>query len=63
MKKIDSFVTTSVANSLINMSDNQLQEIASLIANFPAGEKLGNYIDYAILDRQICAIEVQEPEC
>ena len=56
MKK-DLFEATSVVNSLINMSDEQLQEIANLITNFPAGEKLGNFIDYAILDRQICAAE------
>lgn len=53
MKKINDFVVTSVANNLINMSDEDLQKVAILVANFANGEKLADLISFAIFDNDV----------
>jgi hypothetical protein len=53
MKKLDAFVVTSVVNNLINMSDEDLQKVAVLLANFPNGEKLADMIGFAIFDKSV----------
>lgn len=53
MKKLDAFVVTSVVNSLINMSDEDLQNVATLLANYPNGEKLADMIGFAIFDNSV----------
>ena len=53
MKKLDAFVVTSVVNNLINMSDEDLQKVAVLLANFPNGEKLADMIGFAIFDNDV----------
>ncbi len=53
MKKIQRFVVTSVANSLINMNDEELQEVAKIVANFRNGEKLADLIGFAIFDNDV----------
>lgn len=55
MKKLDAFVVTSVVNNLINMSDEDLQKVAVLLANFPNGEKLADMIGFAIFDNSVVA--------
>lgn len=59
MKKLDAFVVTSVVNSLVNMSDKDLQEVAVLLANFPNGEKLADLIGFALFDKSVVADEVE----
>ena len=63
MKKLDAFVVTSVVNNLINMSDEDLQKVAVLLANFPNGEKLADMIGFAIFDNDMVAngVDLYEP--
>ncbi len=51
--KIKAFVVTSVVNNLINFSDEELNEVAVLLAKFPNGGKLANMIDFAIFDNDV----------
>lgn len=60
MKKLDAFVVTSVVNNLINMSDEDLQKVAVLLANFPNGAKLADLIGFAIYDNGVVSSEVKE---
>jgi len=53
MKKLDGFVVTSVVNSIINMSQENLQEVATLLAQYPNGEKLADMIGFAIFDNDV----------
>ncbi len=53
MKKIDAFVVTSVANNLVNMSNEDLQKVAVLLANFPNGAKLADLISFSIYDNDV----------
>jgi len=59
MKKIDAFVVTSVVNNLINMSDEDLNKVAVLLAKFPNGEKLADQIGFALFDSQIVENEME----
>ena len=58
MKKLDAFVVTSVVNNLINMSDEDLQKVAVLLANFPNGEKLADMIGFAIFDKSVVTDDI-----
>jgi hypothetical protein len=53
MKKLDAFMVTSVANNLINMSYDDLQKVAVLVANFPNGAKLADLINFSIYDNDV----------
>lgn len=53
MKNLNKFVVTSVVNNLINMNDEDLQEVAVLLAKFPNGEKLADLIGFAIFDNDV----------
>ncbi len=46
-------MVTSVANNLINMSYDDLQKVAVLVANFPNGAKLADLINFAIYDNDV----------
>ncbi len=46
-------MVTSVANNLINMSYEDLQKVAVLVANFPNGAKLADLISFAIYDNDV----------
>ena len=59
MKELDAFVVTSVVNNLINMSNEDLQEVAVLLANYPNGEKLADLIGFAIFDKSVVENEVE----
>lgn len=63
MKKLDGFVVTSVVNSIINMSQENLQEIATLLAQYPNGEKLADMISFSIFDNDVVnnGIDLYEP--
>lgn len=59
MKKMNEFVVTSVVNNLVNMSNEDLQEVAVLLANYPNGEKLADLIGFALFDKSVVADEVE----
>ena len=63
MKKLDGFVVTSVVNSIINMSQENLQEVATLLAQYPNGEKLADMIGFSIFDNDVVnnGIDLYEP--
>ena len=64
MKKLDGFVVTSVVNSIINMSQENLQEVATLLAQYPNGEKLADMIGFSIFDNDVVTngIDLYEPK-
>lgn len=53
MKKLDAFVVTSVVNNLINMSDEDLRSVATLVAQYRNGEKLADLIGFALYDNDM----------
>ena len=53
MKKLDAFVVTSVVNNLINMSDADLRSVATMVAQYPNGEKLADLIGFALFDNDV----------
>ena len=59
MKNLNGFVVTSVVNNLINMSDEDLNKVAVLLAKFPNGEKLADQIGFALFDSQIVESETE----
>lgn len=59
MKKMNEFVVTSVVNNLVNMSDEDLQKVAILLANFPNGEKLADLIGFALFDKSVTETEME----
>ena len=59
MKNLNGFVVTSVVNNLVNMSDEDLQNVAVLLANFPNGGKLADLIVFAIQDKSIVENEME----
>ena len=61
MVKIDDFVVTSVAYNITEMSNEQLQKLAFLLSG-SVGERLCDYLTFAIQDAQICASENMEME-
>ena len=63
MKKLDAFVVTSVVNNLINMSESDLRSVATLLAQYPNGEKLADMIGFAIFDNDMVAngVDLYEP--
>ena len=63
MKKLDGFVVTSVVNSIINMSDDDLRSVATLLAQYPNGEKLADMIGFSIFDNDVVTngIDLYEP--
>lgn len=56
---MNEFVVTSVVNNLVNMSNEDLQEVAVLLANYPNGEKLADLIGFALFDKSVVADEVE----
>ena len=55
MKKINAFVVTSVVNNLINMSDEDLRTVATMVAQYRNGEKLADLIGFALYDNDVVA--------
>jgi len=52
MKKLNEFVVASVVNNLMDMSNDDLQKVAILLANDSNGAKLATFIEFAIQDFQ-----------
>ena len=63
MKKLDSFVVTSVVNSIINMSDDDLRSVATILAQYPNGVKLADLVGFAIFDNDMVTngVDLYEP--
>ena len=52
MVKIDDFVVTSVAYNITEMSNEQLQKLATILSG-SVGESLCDYLAFAIQDAQM----------
>ena len=64
MKKIDNFVICSVVKNIVEMDDEQIYCLAELLIDYPQkAERVSNSINFAFMDRQLTAVEVQEPAC
>lgn len=71
MNKVNAFIVLSVADNIIKMSDNELKLLADTLVDNKNAEKFLNYLDFALLDKDIVDsnyydplnIEVQEPVC
>jgi hypothetical protein len=61
MVKIDDFVVTSVAYNITEMSNEQLQKLATMLSG-SVGESLCDYLTFAIQDAQIYTNENMEME-
>lgn len=60
---LNDVVITSVVNSLLTMDNDDLQKVCELIAPFSKGELICDKLTFAIQDRLISQIEVQESVC
>lgn len=71
MNKVNAFIVLSVADNIVKMSDNELKLLADTLVDNKNAEKFLNYLDFALLDKDIVDsnyydplnIEVQEPVC
>ena len=63
MQKINAFIVTATAANISKMSKDEISMLANLLAGVDNGDRLATMIGFAIQDRQLCSIEVQEPVC
>ena len=59
MNKLNSFVVVSVADNIIKMNDTELNMLAEILAG-SVGEKLCNFLSFAIQDTDLMRKEIFE---
>ena len=59
MNKLNSFVVVSVADNITKMNDAELNMLAEILAS-SAGERLCDFLSFAIRDAQIMRKEIFE---
>jgi hypothetical protein len=63
MKKLNAFIVAATADNIAKMSSEEISLLADLLADVGNGDRLATMIGFAIQDRDLCSIEVQEPVC
>jgi len=59
---ISSLDVIRIASQINEMTDKELQTLSEFL--FPlTAEKLGNYISFSLQEKDLLAIEVQDPVC
>jgi hypothetical protein len=63
MNKLNSFIVVATADNIAKMSSEEINLLADLLADVDNGDRLATKIGFAIQDRDLFSIEVQEPVC
>jgi hypothetical protein len=61
MSGLNTFVVVSTADNIVKMTPSQLKLLAELIVDSENANRLSDYLNYAIQDKLISEIEVQDP--
>jgi hypothetical protein len=61
MSGLNTFVVVATADNIIKMTPAQLKLLAELIVDSENANRLSDYLNYAIQDKLISEIEVQDP--
>jgi hypothetical protein len=61
MSGLNTFVVVATADNIVKMTPSQLKLLAELIVDSENANRLSDYLNYAIQDKLISEIEVQDP--
>jgi hypothetical protein len=61
MSGLNTFVVVATADNIVKMTPAQLKLLAELIVDSENANRLSDYLNYAIQDKLISEIEVQDP--
>jgi hypothetical protein len=53
--KLNEFLVAATAANIAQMSDSDLQALATMLAKMPVGEKLADQISFTIFDNDVVA--------
>lgn len=63
MGDLNTFVVVAAADNITKMTPTQLKLLAELIVDSENADRLHDYLTFAIQDKLISEIEVQDPVC
>lgn len=63
MGNLNTFVVVAAADNIVKMTPAQLKLLAELIVDSENADRLSDYLTFAIQDKLISEIEVQDPVC
>jgi hypothetical protein len=63
MQKLNTFILSSTADNISKMSASEIRVLATLIADSKNAGQLCDFLSFAIQDKLISEIEVQDPVC
>ncbi len=63
MGNLNTFVVVAAADNITKMTPTQLKLLAELIVDSENANRLVDYLTFAIQDKLISEIEVQDPVC
>jgi hypothetical protein len=63
MGNLNTFVVVATADNIAKMTPAQLKLLAELIVDSENANRLSDYLTFAIQDKLISEIEVQDPVC
>jgi hypothetical protein len=63
MGNLNTFVVVAAADNISKMTPSQLKLLAELIVDSENANRLTDYLAFAIQDKLISEIEVQDPVC
>jgi len=63
MGNLNTFVVVAAADNISKMTPAQLKLLAELIIDSENANRLSDYLNFAIKDKLISEIQVQDPAC
>lgn len=63
MGNLNTFVVVAAADNIVKMTPAQVKLLAELIVDSENADRLSDYLTFAIQDKLISEIEVQDPVC
>jgi len=63
MGNLNTFVVVAAADNIAKMTPAQLKLLAELVVDSENADRLSDYLTFAIQDKLISEIEVQDPVC
>jgi hypothetical protein len=63
MGNLNTFIVVAAADNISKMTPAQLKLLAELISDSENANRLSDYLTFAIQDKLISEIEVQDPVC
>lgn len=63
MQKINTFIVSSVANNISQMTPTEIKMLAEMLVDSKNSSRLIDTLNFLIQDKLISEIEVQDPVC